>query len=284
MFQEYPYVNLLEEVFPGMKSNISRCEILGFPWASRPFFKEENGEVLSYVGFLEYPVLIEDKWHKAGALHAICTKTTHRGRGLASQLIQEVLKWAKDQYEFVVLFTEIPKFYEQLSFKSIQEHRFHLSCRGSGGTKPLRPLTFPDDNDLFLHCFQNRSSVSNRLWVKDNGTIASYNTLFATFPTYWSLHYSPAIGGILSYQIEGKTLHLFDIIASEIPSLDLILDHIPAAIDEVFFYFSPDLLANTTTAEPVSCEKKNVDFSGYLMVHGNWPKCKPFMISPLSRC
>jgi len=132
--------------------------------------------------------------------------------------------------------------------------------------------------------FQNRSPVSEHLWVKDNGTIASYNTLFATYPTYWSLHYSPAIDGILSYQLEGKTLHLFDMIASEIPSLDLILDHIPTAIDEIYFYFSPDLLTNTAIAEPVSCEKKNIDFSGYLMVHGNWPKCKPFMISPLSRC
>jgi len=284
MFQEFTYANLLEESFPGMKSNISRCEILGFPWASKPFFKEEKGEVLAHVGFLEYPMLIEGQWHKAGALHAICTKATHRGRGLASQLIQEVLKWAKDQYEFVVLFTEIPKFYEQLSFKSVQEYRFHLTCKRPSGTKSLQPLTFPDNNDLFLRCFQNRSPVSNRLWVKDTGTLASYNTLFATFPIYWSLNYSPAIDGILSYQLEDKTLHLFDIIASEIPSLDMILDHIPAAIDEIYFYFSPDLLTNAAIAEPVCCDKKNMDFSGYLMAHGNWPKCKPFMISPLSRC
>jgi GNAT superfamily N-acetyltransferase len=115
------YINLLEESFPGMKANLSRCVALGFPWASKPFLKEERGEFLSHVGFLEYPMLIEGKWHKVGALHAICTKATHRGRSLASQLIQEVLAWAENQYEFVVLFTEIPKFYEQLSFKCIQE-------------------------------------------------------------------------------------------------------------------------------------------------------------------
>jgi GNAT superfamily N-acetyltransferase len=284
MFEKNTYANLLEESFPGMKSNILRCEKLGFPWASKPFFKEERGEILSYVGFLEYPMLIEGKWHKAGALHAICTKTTHRGQGLASRLIQEVLKWAENQYEFVVLFTEIPKFYERLSFKSIQEYRFHLTSKWPSGTKPLHPLTFPKDNDLFLQCFQNRQPVSNYLWIKDNGTIASFNTLFATYPAYWSLHYSPDINGIFSYLLEGKTLHLFDIIANEIPALEVILDHMPAAIDEIYFYFSPDRLTNIAIAEPVSCEKKNVDFSGYLMVHGNWPNVKPFMISPLSRC
>jgi GNAT superfamily N-acetyltransferase len=284
MFEKNTYANLLEESFPGMKSNILRCEKLGFPWASKPFFKEDKGEIVSYVGFLEYPMLIESKWYKTGALHAICSKATHRGRGLASQLIQEVLHWAENQYEFIVLFTEIPKFYERLSFKYIQEYRFHLTYKRPSGTNPLFPLTFPKDNDLFLHCFQNRQPISSHLWVKDNGTIASYNTLFATYPTYWSLHYSPAIKGILSYLLEGKILHLFDIIASEIPSLDVILDHVPIAIDEIYFYFSPDHLTSTAVAEPISYEKKNIDFSGHLMVHGNWPSIKPCMISPLSRC
>ncbi len=284
MFQEQPYANLLEESFPGMKSNMLRCETLGFPWASKPFFKEEKGEILSHVGFLEYPMFIEGKWHKAGALHAICTRATHRGQGLASQLIQEALQWAKNQYEFVVLFTEIPKFYEQLSFQNVQEYRFHLTCKRTSSTKSLQPLTFPKDNELFLRCFSNRLPVSNRLWVKDNGIISSYNTLFATYPTYWSLHYSPAINGVLSYLLEGKTLHLFDIIATKIPSLDVILDHMPIEIDEIYFYFSPDLLTNAATAEPLSCDNKNMDFSGHLMVHGNWPKCEPCMISPLSRC
>lgn len=80
MFENSTCANLLEESFPGMKSNILRCETLGFPWASRPFFKDERGEIVSHVGFLEYPMLIEDKWYKAAALHAICTTSTHRGQ------------------------------------------------------------------------------------------------------------------------------------------------------------------------------------------------------------
>lgn len=284
MFQNNPYVKLLEESYPGMTSNILRCEALGYPWDSKPFVKEEKDEILSFVGVLEYPLLIEGKWHIAAALHAICTKASHRNRGLASQLIQEVLKWAKNQYEFVVLFTEIPKFYERLAFKHIQEYRFHLTCEKPGGTKSTKPLTYPEDNALFHRYFQNRSPVSNHFWVKENGTIASFNTLYATYPIYWSLHYSPSLNAILSYQIEDRTLHLYDIIASEIPSLDVILDHIPAPIEDIYFYFSPDRLTHAAIAEPLSCDKKNVDFSGYLMVHGNWPPIKPFMISPLSRC
>ena len=121
------YLNLLEESFPGIKANIIRCEGLGFSFPSKPFLKEENGEILSHVGFLEYPMLIEGRQHKAAALHAICTKATHRGRGFASELIQEALQYARENYEFVILFTKLPNFYEKFSFQRMQEYRFQIS-------------------------------------------------------------------------------------------------------------------------------------------------------------
>lgn len=278
MFEKNAYVNLLEESFPGMKSNILRCEALGFPWASKPFLKEKDGEVVSYVGFLEYPMLIEGKWHKVGALHAICTKAAHRGQGFATKLIQEALKWAEKEHEFLILYSEIPKFYERLSFRCVQEHRFHLNCKSPAGKKPLHPLTFPKDNALFLRCFEKREPVSNQVWVKDDGTIASYNTLFATFPTYWSLYHSSAIDGLISYRLEGKTLHLMDVVAKKIPPLDLILDHLPEATEEIYFYFPPDRFTKDATAEPYLYDNSQ------LMVHGPWPSRQPFMISLLSRC
>nr|AIA18616.1 Acetyltransferase (GNAT) domain protein [uncultured bacterium] len=278
MNEHKPFLNLLEESFPGLKANISRCETLGFQWTSKPFLKGINEEILSHVGFLEYPILIEGRECKAAALHAICTRATHRGQGFASELIQEALKWAKDRYEFVMLFTEIPGFYEKLAFRSIQEYRFHLPCRHLNGSQSTQPVVSPKDDALFLRTFHERAPLSNLLWIKDTGTIAAFNTLFATYPTYWSLHYSPSINGMISYEIKDKTLHLYDVIASRIPSLDLILDQIPAAIEGIYFYFSPDLLTNAAVAEPYLYDH------GQLMVYGDWPEVKPFMIQPLGRC
>lgn len=80
MTERSSFLNLLEESFPGIKSNIIRCEELGFPWVSKPFFTEEKGEILSHVGFLECPILIEGQQHKAAALQTAfhknyCRKT-----------------------------------------------------------------------------------------------------------------------------------------------------------------------------------------------------------------
>lgn len=279
MFKQKRYLTLLEESFPGIENTIKHSEALGFPWGNgKLFIKEEKGEALSHVGFFKCDVLIEGLWHKAGALHAICTKKSYQGQGLASELILEALAFAKSCCEFVILFTEIPTFYEKLSFRYIQEYRFHLPGKHPKGTKPLMPIISPKDDLLFLHHFKERANLSNSFWLKDHGLIASFNTLFGTYPTYSPLYYSRAIAGFIAWFLEGKTLHLLDIIARKIPSLDELLNHLPAEIEEIYFYFPPEQLTKDATQKPHLYE------NGHLMVHGNLPGTQPFMISPLSRC
>jgi GNAT superfamily N-acetyltransferase len=272
------HLKLLEECFPGIKSNIVRWKALGFPWRSKLFLKEDKGETLSHAGFLESPILIEGQWYRMGALHAICTQSAHRKQGLATHLIQEALQWAQDRCDMTILFTEIPSFYERLSFRRIQEYRFHLPYSHPKGSQPLKPMITPQDDDLFLRCFREREPISNRLWMQDYGAIASFNALFATYPTYWSCYYSPIIDGLISYFIEDKTLHLLDLVARKMPSLEIILSHLPEAIEEIYFYFSPDRFTDQAIPEPYLYDH------GYLMVHGTWPSVNPSMISPLSRC
>ena len=215
--------------------------------------------------------------HKIAALHAICTKESYRGQRLATKLIQEALHWTQERYKMTLLFTDIPSFYERLSLHRIQEYRFQLPWAHSQGTLSLRPVVAPQDNALFLRCFDKRHLLSNYFWVQDKGSLTAFNALFNTYPTYWSLYYSSAIDGLISYLLEGKTFHLFDVIATKMPSLDLILNHLPAAIEEIYFYFSPDRFTDQALAVPYLYD------NGHLMVHGKWLCRNPLMISPLSR-
>lgn len=274
------YLSLLEESFPGIKNNIARCESLGFRWegGGRIFVKEENGMAICHVGYYESSALIEGKWYTLGALHAICTQSSCRNQGHSSQLILDALNWAEKRCSMVILFTEIPEFYTRLSFREIQEYRFHLRCKHMKGDKLLRQIQVPNDNDLFLRCFQDREPSSYRFWIKDKGDIASFNTLFATYPMFWSLYYSPTIDGLLSFVVENQTLHLFDVVAKNIPSLEVILDHFQSPIESIYFYFPPDRFTQNAAPEPYLYDH------GHLMVHGSMPIVNPFMISPLSRC
>ncbi len=67
-------------------------------------------------------------------------------------------------------------------------------------------------------------------------------------------------------------------IASKIPSLEQILDHFPFPIENIYFYFSPDLFTQKALAEPYLYDH------GQLMIHGSKLCAHPFMVSPLSRC
>ncbi len=276
---EKHYLGLLEESFPGIRDTIIRCDALGFPWeASTLFIREENGQALSHVALLECPILIKGQWHNIGALHGICTRKTHQGQGLATELIEESLIWAKERCEAIILFTEIPIFYEKLAFEQVQEYRFHIHRSAPAGTWQLEPLSLPKDKDLFIRCFAEREPLSNHVWIRDNGSIASFNTLFATYPDFWSLYYNPVFDGFISFILENKTMHLFDVIAKKLPSIDVILDHMPAPIDDIYCYFSPDKLIEGGTPEPYLYDK------GHLMIHGSLQLPNLFMISPLSRC
>jgi len=275
---EKAYLTLLDQNFPGIKNNIIRCEELGFPWENGPIFLKENNEVISHVAAFLCPVLIDQKWHNMAALHAVCTDRHFRQQGFATELIREALNWAQGRSQFQILFTEIPSFYEKIGFRIQQEHRFCLEHSHVKGYKKLIPLKAPKDNELFLRCFREREPLSQQFWVQDRGAIASFNTLFATYPKYWSLYYSFEFDGLLSWFFEGDTLHLLDVIANPLPPLSLIMEHLPRPIKKIYFYFPPDRFDIATKAEPYLYD------NGYLMTSGNFIYKEPFMIAPLSRC
>lgn len=57
------------------------------------------------------------------------------------------------------------------------------------------------------------------------------------------LWWKTQLGNLSHNKISADVIsQIFDIIATKIPSLDVILDHMSTEIDEVYFYFSPDLL------------------------------------------
>jgi predicted N-acetyltransferase YhbS len=157
-------LKLLDSCFPGLMANTQRCEQIGFSWQkiSRPFLKEDNGEIISHVGLLEYPLCINGKKLEIAALHAICTKASHRSRGIATELLKEALEWADQRHQATILFTEIPSFYEKFGFRTLQEHRFRLVKDFPKGSKIWQQLTY-DQSALFYRLFKIVDRLINSL-------------------------------------------------------------------------------------------------------------------------
>ena len=257
---------------------MKRCRRLGFEWFKKRFVKKVRGKVVSHVGLIDYPMMIQGQLYNVGALHGICTEKQHRGRGFASELIYEALQWSSSRVDFVVLFSKIPSYYEMFSFREVRETRFYLPISHQGGSRSLREMSSPKDDALFVRLFASRAPLSERVWVKDRGEFASFNTLNISYPKFWTLHYSPSTDMIFSFIIVEKTLHLFDVVAKTLPSLEMILDHLSTGIDRIYFYFTCEQFTDKAVSEPYQFVQEQ------FMVLGKWPGQDPFMISPISHC
>ena len=181
---------------------MGRCRQLGFDWFKKRFTVKKRGLVVSHVGLVDYPMVIQGRQYNVAALHGVCTEKEHRAQGLASKLIYEALSWTQKRADFVVLFTKIPAYYEKFSFEVVQESRFYLQVSHVKGSQLLREMISPKDDALFKRLYQSRAPITERVWVKDRGEFASFNTLNTSYPKFWTLFYSPSADMIFSFFIE----------------------------------------------------------------------------------
>ena len=94
------------------------------------------------------------------------------------------------------------------------------------------------------------------------------------------LHHAPDLDAVLSLELGGGVLRLFDVVAREIPPLAEILARIPAAPARVEVYFAPDQLA----APELRAEPHVLHGSEVFMVRGPFPEPKgPFMLPRTGR-
>jgi predicted N-acetyltransferase YhbS len=270
--------DLLEIVFPGMRDAAEEIRKLGAPWedASTPFICFHNDIAISHVGVLEIPMQIMNNLTTVGGIHGVATHPEFRRQGYYRKVIEEVLGYCDKLYQTLVLTTPNPDFYTSFGFRAIPEYIFKTQVNSQGGSNGFRVLNTADRQDVeLLHrLLETRSPVSQIVGIVNEKPVFCFNEGSRI------LHYAEDLDLIACMNIENNTLHLFDIVATQIPSLKEILSRIPDIIAEVVIYFSPDLLdLDSIQAFPYQLEDT------VLMVRGEFPaQGQKFMLSRSGRC
>jgi GNAT superfamily N-acetyltransferase len=233
--------DLLEDTFPGLSSMAECGRKLGASWetASTPFIRFHDDIAITHVGVLEIPMQIMGQRLTVGGVHAVATRSEFRKRGYYRQVMEEVLEYCDQHYETLVLTTPQPEFYLPFGFRIVEEHIFKLKCDSTGDTDGLRILNFADIKDFTLlhRLLETRTPVSNLVGVVKEKPLFCVNE--GSRPP---LYYAEDLDLIACMAIEDRTLHLFDLVATQICSLKEILARIPQPIAEVVIYFSPERL------------------------------------------
>jgi predicted N-acetyltransferase YhbS len=229
---------LLETWFVGIDARRRAAARLGSTWegCSTPFVHEIDGRLVSHVGLLDMPYVLNGQEVRVGGIHGVCTLESQRRKGHFRRIMEEALDFCESRFYTLELGTENPEYYEPFGFRVVPEHRFVARVRSSRGRPGFRPIdpARADDLELLDRFLLDRTPVSKRLGVVGERDVFKFSQGTK------GLHHSETLDCLAVFEIENSRLSLYDVVSTQLPSIDELLAQISAVIDQIEFYFSPD--------------------------------------------
>ncbi|MCK6521801.1 GNAT family N-acetyltransferase [Myxococcota bacterium] len=269
---------LYETSFPGLPAGIQRAEAVGVPWPTNttPFTLFDGDEAVSHVGVLMQPMRLGGEDRLVAGFHAVCTRPSHRGRGLARRLLAEACAFADARTPLSELSTDDPPIYTGHGFRVTQTYRFVASPAAPSSVvcRPLRPSSVAADLELLRGLLRRRAPASSRWGTLEPGWLVLTDAALSrrADTVFWSL---PEHDAVIAWEAVGDDLHVLDVIAARLPPREVILGALPPTRGRVLWSFAPDLLDPEASPEPVPAA------NGAFMTRGPWPSLGPIGVSPL---
>jgi hypothetical protein len=147
----------------------------------------------------------------------------------------------------------------------------------------LSPPYAPGDLQLLDRLLETRTPVSHILGVVRDKAVFGFNAV--RLPLY----YAADLDVLVSYVLEGTRLTLFDLVGTQIPPLNALLERLPQPLEQVATCFSPDRLdadfqamPHTLMDLPGALGEEGAD---YLMVRGPFAaEGQPCTLPRSARC
>ncbi len=268
--------DLLKTWLPGLPEHRRQTALLGSGWeaCSIPFVHEVDGRVVSHVGLVELPYVINGELTRVGGIHGVCTLASERRRGHFRRIMDELLDYCEGRYATLELGSENPEFYQPFGFRIVPEHRFIAEVSRAPGRAGFRPFDPSGSGDLGAldRLLKTRAPVSQRIGIVEDVDVFKFSQGTD------GLHYCEALDCFAVFDIEKGRLDLLDVVASEIPALDALLAQIPVPIERVAFHFCPDRFDVETRPEIFRYDGDHYMVRGPFALEGEL-----FMIPPPAR-
>ncbi len=264
---------LLEATWPGLPARFDLADWHGWPIdaVSTPFVTRVDDRIVSHVGVLDLAVRLGGQDRRIAGLHGACTMPDVRRQGHFGAAMERAMVYIRERFSTAKLSTDKPWAYEPFGFRSVPQHRARVALSGAGGPgcRPVIEADLPWMNRLL----EDRAPMSDRFAALDHAWLLGIDGVL------WSgglgiFQAIEALDVVVAWEIEGRSLQVYQVVARDLPSLEQLLLHCPWSFDEVVLWFGADLLA--PGAEPVAFPQDE-----HLMVWGDWPEQGPFCVPPL---
>jgi len=264
---------LLGEVFRNIGAQERAARALGLFWdeCSTPFVVRDNGRVVAHVGVLEVPMIMNGERRIVGSVHAVATHPDARRRGFYRAIMNELLSWCDERFETLHLTTDHPEYFEPFGFRIVDEYHFEGPVAGSRDIAKAVPLA---DRSRLADFLERRTAVSEVFGTYDRDVFL-FNE--ARRPVY----FAEDLDVLLSFNIEGGCLKLWDIVGENVPPLQALVDRVPGTFSRVEVHFARDLV-DTDSELTAVCDPRSEDV---LMARGPYPaERREIKLAPPSRC
>ncbi len=210
----------------------------------RPYTFLDGGQAIANASYFALPLVVQGASITVAALQSVMTHPQWRGRGLMTQLMVRLLDDIDRRYDAALLFTENPSLYEKYGFETTPEVLF---------TAPVQPVPLNPPHCLYrIDPFSEQiGALIANLWshhtpISREFAPRQYSSSFHLniYTTFWQerLHYAPSLDALLIFEVSGQTLILYDVIASNLPTMEHILRTVGAPVTRIETHFNPDQL------------------------------------------
>ena len=272
---------LLGQVFTGLVPRIEAAAALGWRWheVSTAFVHEVGGQVVSHVGVLSYPAIVDGRRRQLAGVHAVATHPDHRRRGYYRQAMTAALAHIDASSQPAVLATDQPELYEPFGFRVVPEHLARLRHPPRVPGPAARRISADDELDCALvrRLLADREPVSNVLAAVDPGWLFGIDEVLET-GGYGQLWYADDLDLLVAADLDGAVARVLDVVAAGTPSLAAVLGCLPIGDRTVELCFCPDRF-DAGEIEWVPCRWDDAVW----MVRGLQVPRRPLMMPALHR-
>lgn len=201
-------------------------------------------EVVANISINNMHLIVNGKRQEAIQIGTVMTQPDYRGKGLAAQLMHNVLAEYEKQCDFIYLFANdtVLDFYPKFGFKQVAENAYMLAANAITKREGIidRLISNTEKTDTLI----NRLSKSR---VPISQVLGVYNDewplgVYCRYEYAENLYYMPEEDCIVIAQRKEGRLHLYDVLSEKSIDLDKVIEQfIQEADKEIVFHFIPSL-------------------------------------------
>jgi predicted N-acetyltransferase YhbS len=203
----------------------------------------DDTQIVANVSVSAITVHIQKVKRRAIQIGTVMTDPAYQHRGLATQLLQRVIKQYEAETDLIYLFARpgTESFYDKLGLTAVKEKLFSTPVsqrqRPVPDFRKLTPTANPQDMVVLLDRYGKRYPQSHLLDVSDGQHILGFHTLYDPDLEIIELLEPDAL---LLYKKIGQTMHLYEVISQSRISWQQIESYVTQpGIREVIFHFTP---------------------------------------------